>query len=287
VLIVDDCSSDDTRAVVEMAVECDPVVRLIVRPRNAGPSAARNAAISEAKGTWLAVLDADDAFAPTRLARLLAFAEATGADFVADDLAFYDAAADRISGSGIGSTDLLPKMPIGLSDYLAHNLANGHGFDWGLLKPFIRRAKLQEFGINYDETVTHGEDFRLVVDLLLMGAKFQILPEPLYLYTQRFGALSQRASGMTRTSIGYQKLQEAALVLARDIRVATDPKLVRLLEQRARGLGRMDDAHFLSIALRQGAIGKLAARGASDPSFFPFMVGQIGKALRRRLRPVS
>ena len=93
ILIVDDCSTDGTRAVLDAAAHKTPTIRVIAMARNGGPSAARNAGIAQARGEWLAVLDADDAFAPTRLATLTAFAELTGADFVADDLAYYDAVA--------------------------------------------------------------------------------------------------------------------------------------------------------------------------------------------------
>jgi succinoglycan biosynthesis protein ExoO len=284
IIIADDCSTDATRAVLQAAAQKHPAIRLIHMPRNAGPSAARNAAIRAAKGQWLAVLDADDAFAPTRLGTLLAFASAAGADFVADDLALYDAAAGKVTGSGIGDDAVLPEGPVTLHDYLAHNVANGRGLDWGLLKPFLRRNALLERGIAYDETISHGEDFRLVVDLLLSGANFFLLREPLYLYTQRQGAISQCASGMTRTAIGYHKLKQAALALARDPRIAGAPGLVGLLHQRAAGLGRLDDAHFLSSALRRVAAGQIAARSARHPSFVPFMLVQIGRAMRRRLR---
>ncbi len=211
------------------------------------------------------------------MATLLAFAEATNADFVADDLALYDAVAGCVSGSGFGRDEVLPEGPIGLRDYLAHNLADGRGLDWGLLKPFFRRSVLYENAIAYDENISHGEDFKLVVDLLMRGATFRLLAQPLYLYTQR-------SSGMSRTSIGYGKLKAAALALAEDSRIAADAELVALLRRRARGLGRLDDAHFLSTALRQGALGQIALRSFRDLSFMPFMLVQIARALRRRLR---
>jgi succinoglycan biosynthesis protein ExoO len=152
------------------------------------------------------------------------------------------------------------------------------------LKPIFRRESLIKWNIAYQPAVRHGEDFRLVVDLLLSGARFRILPQPLYLYTQRQGAVSGRPSGMTRTAIGYRKLKEAALALARDPRVASDPAMVRLLQQRASGLARLDDAHFISTSLRAGAFGEIAARTTRDPSFLPFMLHQIGRAMRRRLQ---
>lgn len=282
IVVADDCSTDETLRVLEAFAPKNPPIHVIALPRNAGPSAARNAAINAANGDWLAVLDADDAFAPTRLSTLLAFAQEKTADFVVDDLGLYDAVAGEVTGTGNGA-EILPAGLVTLRDYLAHNLADGRGLDWGLLKPFMRRAALIERSITYNETITHGEDFRLAVDLLLSGAKFFLLPEPLYLYTQRQGAVSKRASGMTRTTIGYRKLADAALALAQDPRIAADAELVGLLQQRATGLGRQDDAHFLSTALRQGAVGKLAARIAQDPAFVPFMLAHIGRALRRRL----
>lgn len=283
-LIVDDCSTDGTRAVLDAAARENQTIKVIAMARNGGPSAARNAGIAQAQGDWLAVLDADDAFAPTRLANLMAFAEATGADFVADDLAYYDAVADCVSARGIGDNIVFPDGPLSLRDYLAHNLADGRGTDWGLLKPIFRRDALTARGIAYDPAVRHGEDFRLVVDLLLSGAQFRILPQPLYLYTQRQGTVSGRRSGMTRTTIAYHKLKEAALALARDPRIASDPESVGLLRQRARGLSRLDDAHFISTSLRAGALGKIALRSTRDPSFLPFMLRQIGRAMRRRLQ---
>jgi succinoglycan biosynthesis protein ExoO len=283
IIIIDDCSTDGTREVLKTIASGNEIVKIINLPRNGGPSAARNAGIAAAQGDWLAILDADDAFAPDRLARLVPFAMETGADFVADDLAYYDAVARCITGNGMGGDTVLPDGPIRLRDFLAHNLADGRGLDWGLLKPIFRRNVLLERGIMYDTSMAHGEDFRLVVDLLLSGANFRIMKEPLYLYTQRQGAVSKRASGLTRTAIAYGKLKRAALTLAQDPRISADPELVALLQQRARGLGRQDDAHFISGALRAGAFGDIMKRTAKDPSFLPFMLRQISRAMQRRL----
>ena len=159
ILIVDDCSTDGTRAVLDEAARKNPTIKIIAMARNGGPSAARNAGIAQARGDWLAVLDADDAFAPTRLATLTAFAVATGADFVADDLAYYDAVAGCVGASAMSDAINLPDGPLSLRDYLSHNLADGSSFDWGLLKPIFRRDALVQRDIAYDPDVRHGEDF--------------------------------------------------------------------------------------------------------------------------------
>ena len=81
-LIADDCSPDDTRAVVQAWCERDPRVRLIALAKNGGPAAARNAALAQAKGRWLAFLDSDDLWLPQKLEHTLAHARATQAALV-------------------------------------------------------------------------------------------------------------------------------------------------------------------------------------------------------------
>ena len=73
-LVADDCSPDSTAAVVERAGGVDPRVRLIKCAVNGGPAAARNAALRQANGRWIAFLDSDDLWLPTKLSETLEFA---------------------------------------------------------------------------------------------------------------------------------------------------------------------------------------------------------------------
>lgn len=63
-LVVDDGSSDGT---AEHAVLQDPRIR-VFRQKNAGPAAARNFGLSQAQGTLIAFIDADDLWLPGKLA---------------------------------------------------------------------------------------------------------------------------------------------------------------------------------------------------------------------------
>jgi teichuronic acid biosynthesis glycosyltransferase TuaG len=76
-LIAEDCGPDNTREVVREWQALDPRIRLIELPENGGPAAARNAALAQAKGRWLAFLDSDDLWLPAKLERQLAFHQAT------------------------------------------------------------------------------------------------------------------------------------------------------------------------------------------------------------------
>lgn len=67
VVIVDDESTDGSAELVE--AHPDPRVRFF-RQANAGPGPARNTAAHHARGEWLALLDADDLWAPDHLSTL-------------------------------------------------------------------------------------------------------------------------------------------------------------------------------------------------------------------------
>jgi teichuronic acid biosynthesis glycosyltransferase TuaG len=74
-LIADDCSTDNTAAVIEGYAAQDPRIKLIRQARNSGPALARQAAIERAQGRFLAFLDSDDLWLPTKLERQLGFAQ--------------------------------------------------------------------------------------------------------------------------------------------------------------------------------------------------------------------
>jgi len=80
VVVIDDGSRDATADVAESVARADARFR-VIRQANGGSHAAINRGIAEARGDWLAILNSDDRFAPTRLARLRDEALA-GAQFV-------------------------------------------------------------------------------------------------------------------------------------------------------------------------------------------------------------
>lgn len=73
IIIVDDGSTDDTAAVAAEYCALEPRARL-VRQDNAGVAAARNRAIAEAKGEWVAPIDSDDLWNPAKIEKQVAAA---------------------------------------------------------------------------------------------------------------------------------------------------------------------------------------------------------------------
>lgn len=77
VIVVDDGSTDGTAAVVDALAATEPRLHLIRQP-NLGVAAARNAAIAYSAGEFIAPLDADDIWDPTKIARQVARLEQAG-----------------------------------------------------------------------------------------------------------------------------------------------------------------------------------------------------------------
>lgn len=70
-IIADDGSEDETRAYLE-SVQSDRRIRLIWLPHSGNPAAVRNCAWRQARGEYLAFLDSDDEWLPTKLERQVA-----------------------------------------------------------------------------------------------------------------------------------------------------------------------------------------------------------------------
>lgn len=75
-IVVDDASADNSLAEVRRAISDDSRARILRRQANSGhPGVARNQALQEAQGKYVAFLDADDVWHSDKLERQVAFME--------------------------------------------------------------------------------------------------------------------------------------------------------------------------------------------------------------------
>lgn len=87
-IIVEDGSTDRTKEIVEQMT--DERIRLIVPRQHGSAARARNVGIEEAKGRYIAFLDADDIWKPDKLAKELAFMEEKNTGFVFSSYEYAD-----------------------------------------------------------------------------------------------------------------------------------------------------------------------------------------------------
>ena len=72
-IIVDDCSKDDTKEVVEKYMENDSRIKYECLENNSGAAVARTRAMELATGSYMAFLDSDDIWKPEKLEKQLKF----------------------------------------------------------------------------------------------------------------------------------------------------------------------------------------------------------------------
>ncbi|MBB4856844.1 succinoglycan biosynthesis protein ExoO [Novosphingobium chloroacetimidivorans] len=243
IVVVDDASQDETRAVVRRLAAADGRIRLLELERNGGPSAARNAGLAAATGTWTALLDADDAFRPERLATLCTLATQHDLDAIGDDIVLFDDVAGMEVGEG-GYVRASGVHRISLAEYLrttTYRVGMAEAL-WredrpiSLLKLVMRTAFLRSTGLTYSARYRYCEDFLFYYDLLRCGARLGLLDRAMYLYTEPLGSISRRNSPHSRTVADRQSVIDAVdELLERDSALA--PVERRLLLQRRRSTG--------------------------------------------------
>ena len=99
-LIVDDCSTDETDDVV--ASFADSRIRYFKNERNSGAAVSRNRALREAKGKWIAFLDSDDLWTPEKLERQITFMQENGVTFSYTNYEETDEQGNRTGVLGTG-----------------------------------------------------------------------------------------------------------------------------------------------------------------------------------------
>lgn len=161
VIVVDDGSTDNTSDV--LAAYGDRIT--VLRQKNAGAAAARNAGIRHATSEWVAFLDSDDLWRPGRMAVLYRDLSEAGEDIVGHtgDM--------RITGVGceIGLFDLRNlKLKNGAKLLLMHPLSlTISGLP--LQATAVRRTQALSIGL-FDETLRIYEDADFLCKIALKGS---------------------------------------------------------------------------------------------------------------------
>jgi succinoglycan biosynthesis protein ExoO len=274
VIVVDDCSTDDTVAIVERLANVDNRVRLVRLERNGGPAIARNHGIELARGRWLAILDSDDLFAPDRLQILVDVAERERADLVADNLVVF-------SEGNVGSASFFldPAMPAGalsLRAYLAGTILYNEGADYGYLKPLFRLDALRRSGLRYNPELRIAEDDDFIVRLLLAGMMYWLEPVPKYFYRRHKASTSYRLSAPNALA-----MVEAAGAISRNVRSALPVEVASAFARREAAMVRAARFAELIDALKSRRIGWAAAIALRAPDVLLLLYMPIGAALRR------
>ena len=167
ILVVDDASTDGTAARLEgCAHEAVRVLRLAER---VGGGRARNVGIEAARGDWVAFLDSDDEWRPTKLERQLARLDAP--DGAGLDVVY----CRKVMHDHLGGRELLVATALCEGDVLLPLLS---GWEISTSQVMVTRAALGQVG-GFDPTLPGSQDYDLWLRLAAGGHRFGGVPDAL------------------------------------------------------------------------------------------------------------
>ena len=193
IIVVDDGSTDGSAAVVEAFTS--PLVRLIRQP-NGGVSAARNRAIGEARGEWVALLDADDEWRPEFLEKVSLLS------LECPDCMAFGTGFDIRDAQGALTRGATPAVR-GRVDYFAEAMTRY------VLIPsatVLHRQTLLSLG-GFPEGMRLGEDQYLWTKVARTAA-VGFLPEPLVIYSRAAQNRSAAVYRPEQTRFSFEDLYD-------------------------------------------------------------------------------
>ncbi len=199
IVLIDDGSTDDTSSLVK-----DYAARLkdrlvYIRQRQRGSSAARNRGIDAVRGKFVAFLDSDDEFAPTKLKRQLAlFEKRRDLGFVYSDFSFIDLDGVKHDSAFGAKFPIARRVPC---ETVAPGLwmCTGSVFDTLLEGYFIAtivgmvRRDVLGTRIRFDESLSYAEEWLFFLHVA-RAAKAGFVDEPLSIHHYTAGSLARTAT---------------------------------------------------------------------------------------------
>ena len=277
VIVVDDCSSDNTVEVVR-AIE-DPRVKLIQNTKNLGAGGARNKAIAAARGKWLAVLDSDDWYAPQRLEVLVNLAEQKQVDFIADDSYLIEDGVNTPWSTIIRESGMIIDViqQFDAAEFIMTDIEGRPGLRLGFTKPLFKREFLLQHEIKYQD-IRVTQDFWFDIQCFLHGAKFCLVPEPYYFYRARPGSL------VSSDKIG--RMQEECEVIQRffqnEAYLEANPEVAAALKLKLKETKIWLDYYLVIEPLKQGKTLLCFRRLISNPGVIKHFVFNLPRLIARR-----
>jgi glycosyltransferase involved in cell wall biosynthesis len=194
IIVVDDGSADHTGVIATAYAETDPRVRLL-RQSNGGVASARNAGIQASTAEFVAFIDADDLWHPTKIAKQMALLTAGG-----DDMALVYAPFRRIDVAGMvlgSSRNHRVEGWVVNRHFYVNFIGNGSAI-------LVRKHVLDEMG-GYSSALREAgaqgcEDLLLQLRIAL-HYRFGSVPEYLVGYRRSPGNMSADQERMFRSSL--------------------------------------------------------------------------------------
>ncbi|WP_096084767.1 glycosyltransferase family 2 protein [Agaribacterium haliotis] len=174
IIVVDDCSSDDSLAKARHTLKHQSNCKIIALPQNSGCAHARNTGLEAALGDYIAFVDPDDHLPENAVSLLYRAATKHGADIVKGGHTLFSDEKQSLAGQNTDKAHYF-KGPAVLSNLFAHELVRGH--PWGKL---FRRQLIEK--LRFPAGVTMAEDLIFCAEAFSQAKDLVVLPDIVYHY---------------------------------------------------------------------------------------------------------
>ena len=202
VIVIDDCSTDNSVKVVEsLADKFEGKLQLAkLKKNNGSPGIPRNKGLKLAKGKYIVFLDSDDLLTDTALEELYTIAEKTQADvlhanqFITATNGSEEFNANTPVGLETWETSETVKRPTAVTNNLIERLKMfcQKNFTWSCWNKIFRREFLISNKIEF-ATITYSEDMPFCFKALCLAKKYVRIPNIFYMYRNRQGSIQHRS----------------------------------------------------------------------------------------------
>jgi GT2 family glycosyltransferase len=217
IVVVDDCSSDDSVAIVRSF--SDDRIKLHVNESNLGGASSYNKAVKLSRGEFIVNLDADDWIAPDKTEKQLQFLrEHPQVSIVGSFIRAVDAAGHPHKNAE--QVEAYCNRPLDLNDCASWTVQN----PLCRSSTMLRRAHHLAVGLD-DPTMIYACDFELWLRFLRHGHRFAVIPEKLTSYRWHSRNITHKNPKAQFLEISY--------ILARQLLPALDARSDYALMHRA------------------------------------------------------
>jgi teichuronic acid biosynthesis glycosyltransferase TuaG len=181
-IVVDDCSTDNTAEVVKAYMSKEPRIKYYKLNKNSGAAVARNKAVDIAKGKYVAFLDSDDVWFPEKLSKQISFMNYHGYNFTCTSYTKIDEHGNYLNRT------IKAKVKSDYNDILKSNPGNS---------TVIYNAEvLGKFKI---PDIKKRNDYVMWLQVIKMAKYLYGIEEPLGSHRIRAGSLSRKKVNL----VGY------------------------------------------------------------------------------------
>ncbi len=181
VIAVDDGSKDTSLELLHAFAKEDHRIKVLSK-ENGGVSSARNLALQQAQGDWIAFADSDDWLTPDAL-RLLVDAAKGGGDMAIAD--FYRVRNGRYNVKNQGRPGLVP-----FREFIRRMTNQPANYYYGSLwNKLFKRSIIQDRGLGFRTDIDYGEDHMFILEYLKNVDSVGVVDQPVYYYLDRPGSL--------------------------------------------------------------------------------------------------